>query len=368
MIKYFRFILFLLLIAFLFSCNKANNKTKLKPLGEVGDTINMKYAVWFQIVKYSNYKEVLVIDPWEENSYLAKYRVDDSIKNKNFALHSVSDIGYFRLLSNLEYIKGIADISLVYNEKILSQIENGFTENIGQSADVNKEVVLNLHPDYFIKPAFSNKNSFDDIFREAEIQVVYNIDWMEKHPLGRAEWIKFISVFTNQYDKADSIFNKIESNYLELKASVNKKNKMPDVIIGANYKGVWYMPAGNSYKSKILEDAGADYFYKNTINEGSLALNFENVLNEQIKAEFWLDVPYHTKSAMLAADSKYELFDAFKENNLYNNLKQSNKKGANEYWEYAMSRPDILLQDLIVILQSENPNEDSLYFYERLNE
>ena len=99
-----------------------------------------------------------------------------------------------------------------------------------------------------------------------------------------------------------------------------------------------------------------------------MALNFENVLNDQIKADYWIDVPFKTKSLLISNDEKYGLFNAFKTGEVYHNLKKSNEKGANYYWEYALARPDLLLRDLIVILHSEKLQNDSLIFYQKLSE
>ncbi len=44
--------------------------------------------------------------------------------------------------------------------------------------------------------------------------MVINAEYLEKHPLGRAEWIKFVALFFDREKEADSIFNVIENDYL----------------------------------------------------------------------------------------------------------------------------------------------------------
>lgn len=363
-----KLLIYLILFTLIFiSCEEKTHSARNK--NEIpADTLNLKYAKWFQIVRKDNVSEILIKDPWSEKKYLEKYTIAKNHNYTDFALLSVSDIGYFNLLNQIDYISGIADTRLVYNKKIIKGLDNKSISDIGLSADVNKEILLHKLPEIFIKPAFKNNNSADNLFRQSGINVVYNIDWMEKHPLGRAEWIKFIAEFTGQSEKADSIFNQIENNYNSLKEKAKTFRNNPKVIIGANYKGVWYMPGGKSYKAKILADAAADYYWKNTDKEGSLALNFENVLSDQINADFWIDIPFKSKSMLISNDEKYGLFKAFKTGEVYHNLKKSNEKGANYYWEYALARPDLLLRDLIVILHPEKLQNDSLIFYQKLSE
>ena len=50
---------------------------------------------------------------------------------------------------------------------------------------------------------------------ELHVPVVINAEYLEKHPLGRAEWIKFMALFFNKEKKADSVFVVIEKEYLE---------------------------------------------------------------------------------------------------------------------------------------------------------
>jgi len=111
-----------------------------------------------------------------------------------------------------------------------------------------------------------------------------------------------------------------------------------------------------------------NYKWKNESNSGSLALNFENVLKNQNNAEFWIDVPFENKSQLSEMDLRYKLFKAYKNSNLFNNLKRSEKSGANDYWEYAFVRPDILLNDLINIFHNDSVTNNDLFFYQRLKD
>ena len=113
------------------------------------------------------------------------------------------------------------------------------------------------------------------------------------------------------------------------------------------------MPGGSSYMAKMLQDAGAQYFYETDSTKGSLPLNVETVLNNFASADVWLNCNFNSIDELLAADSKHALFNAVKSGNVYNFNKRLLPSGANDYWESAVVRPDWLLKDLIAILHPQ---------------
>ena len=74
---------------------------------------------------------------------------------------------------------------------------------------------------------------------------------METSPLARTEWIKFVAAFYNKSAEADSIFDQIESRYLEAKKTAASATDKPTVLMNANFKGTWYMPGGKSYGPRV---------------------------------------------------------------------------------------------------------------------
>jgi iron complex transport system substrate-binding protein len=145
------------------------------------------------------------------------------------------------------------------------------------------------------------------------IGIFNNMDWMEATPLGRAEWIKVVGLFMDKEMLADSIFNKIKNNYLSIKQKTFDLESKPKVIIGSNYKGIWYMPGGRSFKAQLLYDAGAKYYWSKDSSAGSLALCFENVVQVQSDVDIWLEVPFKTYDEITAVDIRYGVFKAYKE-------------------------------------------------------
>jgi iron complex transport system substrate-binding protein len=53
------------------------------------------------------------------------------------------------------------------------------------------------------------------------------------------------------------------------------------------------------------------------------------------------------------ADTKHTLFKAFKQKQVYNFNNRLLPSSANDFWESAVARPDLLLSDVIAILHPE---------------
>jgi iron complex transport system substrate-binding protein len=344
--------------------------------------VQLKYAQGFQVVHGEDYIRVIVPNPWDRRRNLGVYVLVDKgraesvelqegetlieLPLERVAIMSSSNVGYFSLLNQLDLIKAVADGDRLYNKKLRQGIDLGSVRVLGNSASVNTEQLLVCDCDIFVQTAFQSVKSTDRALKDAGIAVLYNTDWMEKTPLGRAEWIKFFGLLTGKNEQADSIFRVIEQNYIALKQLADTLDYKPDVLVGALYKDVWYMPGGASYKAHLLADAGTAYHWANDSTEGSLALSFETVVANQLNAPVWIDVPFRTKKELLASDERYAAFDAFKIGTMYHNLNRANESGGNDYWETGLCRPDEVLADLVRIFHFEELPDGELKYYGRV--
>ena len=88
---------------------------------------------------------------------------------------------------------------------------------IGKESSLNTEILLDLKPELVVGYSVSTADKSLTTLKKAGLNVIYNRDWLEETPLGRAEWIQFFGVLFNKEKQADSIFKVIEQNYLSAK-------------------------------------------------------------------------------------------------------------------------------------------------------
>jgi len=211
------------------------------------------------------------------------------------------------------------------------------------------------------------KNSTFSILQNAGIPVLYNSDWTETSPLGKAEWIKFFGALFNKEKQANSIFNTIETDYLLAKEIAATAKEKPTVISGAMFKDIWYMPQGESWGAQFIEDANGNYLWSDSKGTGSLSLSLESVLEKGHGADIWIGPGQFTRFEDLQnASQAYTQFNAFKNKEVYTYNLKKGEKGGSIYFELAPNRPDLVLKDMIKILHPELLPEHSLYFFNKL--
>ena len=372
-----KILLIIIGIFVLVSCNNksSNNKTVKQPLTQK----LLNYATGFAVNNFEDYKEVIVFSPWKKGEIYARYYLVKDIKTKTpndgekikiplktLASTSVTHLEFLSLLDEIQTITGVCSPALIYNPELQKNIQAGKITDLGDAFSLNVEKTLVLKPEALMTSGFNQADAAAQRIGQAGIPVIFNNEWMETSLLGRAEWIKFVAVFYNKEQLADSIFTDIEKRYNELKYRALNVSKKPKIMAGNNFRGTWYMPAGQSFMGQLFRDAGGDYFYANDTTTGSLPLNVETVLKNFAETDVWLNVNFSTIDELIKTDSKHALFHPVKTGQVYNFNKRLLPSTANDFWESAVARPDLLLGDVIAILHPELLPDYEFVYAEKL--
>lgn len=366
----------ILSVCSLASCGHKTGGTK-NP--QTSDTLTLKYADGFSIRYFNSYKEVVVYSPWVKGTEYARYYLVDNmeiktpangtkvlIPLKTLASTSVTHIEFLNLLGELHTITGVCSPGIIYNPTVLKRIAEGRIADLGDAFSINVERTLQLNPGAVMMSGYNQNDQYAKRVSQAGIPVIFNNEWMETSLLARAEWIKFVGVFFNKEKMADSIFKGIDKRYNEIKARAAKVKNKPNIMAGSNFRGTWYMPAGHSFMGRLFEDAGARYYFSSDTTSGSLPLNVESVLKNFSQTDVWLNCSFSSINDLVKADSKHALFRPVILKQVYNFNKRKIPSGANDFWESAVARPDILLSDVIAILHPDIMPGYTLVYGERL--
>ena len=188
--------------------------------------------------------------------------------------------------------------------------------------------------------------------------------------MARAEWIKFFAAFVNKSDEANIIFSEVEKDYLTLRELAKNYKDKPNVLTELKFGDVWYVPGGKSYMAQLINDANANYFWREDTATGSLQLSFEAVYKKAQTADYWLNVSLcTTKEQVVSQDKRYADFEAYKKNGIYNNNLYCNKLNYSTYWETGMIYPNRILSDMIQMFhkQAKDSLGRNFYYYKQLN-
>ncbi len=377
-------VIFILFILSIVSCKSEKKETLPveKPLIQA-----VNYAKGFAIEKLGSGVTILKItSPWPNAESAFTYALVPKDKQATITLNkdaydaivsvpverlvvtSTTHIPALEALKVLDKLVGFPDTKYVSSEKTRRRIDSGSIKELGNNESINTEMLIELNPEVVVGFGISNENSIYETIKRANIPVVYNGDWTEETPLGKAEWIKFFAPFFQKEGLADSIFSNIQRSYDEAKDLAKTANTRPTVISGAMYKDVWYLPGGKSWAAQFLQDANAHYLWKNTSETGSLSLSWEKVLEKGQQADFWIGpAQFIDYQNMQETSEHYAQFDAFKNKQVFTFANTKGATGGLLYYELAPQRPDLVLKDLIHILHPELLPKHQPFFFKPLN-
>ncbi len=360
---------FVILIVFI-SCEKKETTTSNE------DSKYIKYAKKFDIKENETNYLLTIYSPFPDSDLKFEYIINKaSFANSTgintpinkIVVTSTTNISMVELLGKENTLVGFPHTDFISSTKTRKRVDTGEIQEIGVDENLNTEVVLSIKPEAIIAYSMNPGNKSLATLERLGIPVLYNGAWLEKSPLGRAEWIKVFGILFDQKEKADQIFNQIEENYNTAKAIAKTEIKKPTAVSGALFNSSWFLPAGDSYVAQLYRDANIDYLWNTSEGTGSLSLNYENVLLKAKEAQLWLDPGYFSnKKDLIQGSELHDNFDAFKNDNIYTFTNKKGPTGGIIYYEQGPTRPDLVLKDLIKISHPELLTDYQLTFYEKM--
>lgn len=288
---------------------------------------------------------------------------------KKIICMSTTHVAMISALNEENTISGVSGTSFVFSEKIIKNIGKGLVEDIGYEANLNKELILKISPDLVMMYGIGSESAgYTGKIRELGVKVIFNADYLETDPLGKAEWIKLFGALYCKENLADSIYTSEIQEYNTLKSFIEEHiSARPKVLLGLPYKDTWFISPGNSFISKLIGDAGGDYLWHNTESSVSMPFGIEKVYLGALTAEYWLNIgSVSSKNDIISVDQRLKDLPCYKNGNLYNNNKRVTVKGGNDFWESGAVYPHLILKDIATILHPELFNDKELVFYRKI--
>ncbi len=330
-----------------------------------GDSLPVQYAKGFALIQHEGYLAAVVYNPWQEGSVYARYYLvkdaavqtpADGVKIRiplqKLAVNSATYLESLHRIGELHTLVATGNTAYIYNSQVREGVASRRIADLGDSYNMNIEKLMMLHPDALMATAYNTQDENTKRLEKCGIPLIYNIEWQETTPLGRAEWVRFIAAFYDKLPQADSVFSGVATRYEDLccKVAHATLNRKPSILAGQDYRSSWSMPCGESFNANLYRDAGASYFYSATKGKGSISTTIEEALLHFKDADVWLGALAETYRDMAAMNGKYTLFKPYKDRHVYNFNKRVTPTGGSDYWEGAVLHADLLLADLVRIL------------------
>ena len=385
-----RYLLWALLALAITSCQ--DGKTAAGD-GDGGDTVKMKYAQLLTIVKHDGehaehdgeYAEVTIANPWKEGTLLHRYIlvpkgeegnktvarlamqrsagarcVTDTVRTpmENSAVFTSPHCQLLYELGCGQAIRGVCDLDYInipdVKKRAASAGNHGSSSAIvdcGSSMAPDIERIIAMKPEAILVSPFENSGGYGKLDK-LHIPLIEVADYMETSPLGRAEWMKFYGMLFEKSDakdsKADSLFAKIEKEYLNLKAAAKKLPAGLSVLTERKTGSVWYVPGGQSTIGILLKDANARYIFSEDQHSGSLAMSPEQILAKAKNIDVWAFKYFGGKplsrSQLLQEYAGYKSLAAFGSSRIY-----QVDTSREPYFEITSFHPEVLLREFILL-------------------
>jgi len=367
-------------------CSCTGKPVKIAESSKINERPTVYYAKRFKIENIHGYSQLSVINPWQGASDVIQkwelvprgarlFSLKDTsavirVPVKKIICMSTTHLAMISALNETGSVTGFSGTKFLFEQDFIRLVDQGKIPEVGYEDNLNKELILKINPDLVMVYGIGSESAgYIGKLKELGIKVIFNADYLENDPLGKAEWIKMIGALYSKEELADSIFNTIEGKYNQLKIFISENaDKRPKVLLGLPFKDTWFISPGNSYISQLISDAGGDYLWQNTVSSVSMPTGIENVFVKALAADYWLN----TGSAgsgieILSIDPRLAGLKCFRSGNLYNNNKKINSDGGNDYWEGGALNPHIILNDIAAILHPELFPGWELVYYKKLN-
>lgn len=314
----------------------------------------------------SGYKYLLVPKGQSVPEHEADVRVI-SIPLSSIVCTSTTHIPLLDYLDETQKLVGFPSTDYISSETARKLVDAGKIQELGVDKGLNLERIAMLRPDMVMGYTMNSDYGQFKKMEDLNVPVVLNAEYLEEHPLGRAEWLKFMALFFNKEKEADSVFLVIEKEYLQTKALADQVQTKPSVLSGIVYGDAWFLPGGQNYAAKLLKDAGYHYLWSEDSTNGFLELSFESVYEKAHEADFWIGVgSFSSLKEIENADHRYPRFKPFQQKQVYTSNIRKGSKGGSEFLELGYLRPDIILKDLVKIAHPQVMKEHTLYFHKKL--
>ena len=242
----------------------------------------------------------------------------------------------------------------------------------GSSMAPDIERIIALKPEAILVSPFENSGGYGKLDK-LHIPIIQAADYMESSPLGRAEWMKFYGMLFGKDKnisttvagkaseatlpascelKADSLFAKIEKEYLKLKAEAGKLPKGLSILTERKTGNVWYVPGGQSTIGILLKDANARYIFEDDQHSGSLPMSPEQILAKGSQVDVWAFKYFGgaplSQVQLLQEYDGYKALAAFSRGNIY-----QVDTSTVPYFELTSFHPELLLREFIILADGE---------------
>lgn len=319
-----------------------------------------------------------IVNPWKPASYLGRYALvhrDSALPSKlseevriirtpfdKAAVYSSVHTGGIKELGAMSAVCAVADAEYFpESDTVRSLIDSGRIVSIGSSQNPANEILASSMATVALRSPMQGISAPE---LPRGIIPVECADYMETTPIARAEWILLLGELFGRREEARNIFTEVIDDYSELVFKAGSSSLAnPKVLTETAQSGIWYVPAGESYMARMINDAGGAYPWNDAPGTGSLPLSLEKVAERALDADVWLVKGFGytpTAETLVRENKRYAAFKAVRDGNVY-----GSDTSRNTLYNDIAFHPEKLLADYVAIFHPDVMEGYSLRYFSK---
>ena len=270
-------------------------------------------------------------------------------------------------LGRLDVLTGVSRLRELSGAALAARVATGRVHEFAPVSVVDPELVVTHRPALFM--AGSAGSPALPVIRAAGIPVVSNTEWLEPTALARAEWLKYMALFLNEERKASEVFAAMKDRYRSLssRALAQPESRRPLVMTGRSTRGMFTIAGGRSYVAALIHDAGGRYVWSDNASVGAPSVDLEAQIARAANADVWINGGgWPNLAAMLENEPRYTAFKAYRDRQVWVYDLRLTTTGTSDYFLRSVSRPDVVLADLVKIFHPALVPGHALEWYARV--
>lgn len=295
---------------------------------------------------------------------------------RSAAVNRDADARRIQALGFADRLVGIGGAG-IYDPELRARVEAGTLPSIGSALHrtMDLELLLTTAPDaIFLRIASLTHTVEFQRLRDLGLVSVPMVAWAETTGLARAEWLLYVALFFNAEAEAARQFAEVEARVEELRDVAAGKAERPTAVWAFSPRAGGWRAHSRGIEAGLLEDAGLRNVMAHDaapLSEGRVGhsegvqISNEQFLRQAGEAEIWITwspTDETWPSGRYLADIR-----AYREDRVYHHRKRRiPETGADDWYELAQLRPDVVLADLVAVAHPELLPDHELVFLERL--
>lgn len=285
---------------------------------------------------------------------------------KKVILLNASLVGFFSELNIEDRIVGVSSPEFIFSDKILNQVKSEKIANVGNEQKYDIEKIIVLKPDAIFTNHIASFENTYELLKKNDIEIIFLDEYLEQKPLDKSKYLLLFGRLFGQEKLAQEKFENIKKSYDSLSFIAKKSTEKPKVLANEMYGNQWFVPGGNTYLSHFINDAYAEYIFKDNQDDKAIPMSFEEVYAKAKDTKIWINAGNHKrKKELLEINPNYSKMNVFNNGSVFV-ITGREKKRANDYFQSGVVRSDLVLKDYIKIFHPNLLPNHTLYYMKEL--